>query len=76
MIDKPVAQIGIEDLQRLVANKVSEPRSLEYKQALPGGTDSEKKEFLGDVSAFANASVLPGEHSSFPLINRFRIADA
>jgi hypothetical protein len=34
MIDKPVAQIGIEDLQRLVANKVSEPRSLEYKQAL------------------------------------------
>jgi hypothetical protein len=43
MIDKPVAQIGIEDLQRLVANKVSEPRSLEYKQALPGGTDARKR---------------------------------
>jgi hypothetical protein len=55
MIDKPLAEIGPDDLQRLVANKVPESRSLEYKQALPGGTDGEKKEFLADVSSFANA---------------------
>lgn len=55
MLQKPLRDIRLEDLQRLVVNKVPESRSLEYKQALPGNTDSEKKEFLADVSAFANA---------------------
>jgi hypothetical protein len=40
----------------LVDNQVSEIKNIEYKQSLPGGTDSDKKEFLADVSSFANAA--------------------
>jgi len=40
----------------LLASKVPESKTLEYKQTLPGGSDAEKKEFLADVSSFANAS--------------------
>jgi hypothetical protein len=54
-IDKPLDEIGLEDLQRLLTNGVAESRSLEYKQVLPTGTDSDRKEFLVDVSSFANA---------------------
>jgi hypothetical protein len=42
------------DLQNLVTNQVAESRTLEYKQTLPGGSDDDKKEFLADVSSFAN----------------------
>jgi len=42
-------------LQTLVSDKVAEGKTIEYKQALPGNSDSEKKEFLADVSSFANA---------------------
>ena len=47
--------MGPDDLQRLVTNRVVESRPIEYKQALPGGAEADKKEFLGDVSAFATA---------------------
>lgn len=40
----------------LLASKVPESKTLEYKQTLPGGSDADKKEFLADVSSFANAS--------------------
>jgi hypothetical protein len=40
----------------LVTNAVTEGRSIEYKQQLPGDTDDEKKEFLADISSFANTS--------------------
>lgn len=53
--DKPIDQITSADLERLVSNGVSESRTLEYKEALPGSTDQEKREFLADVSSFANA---------------------
>jgi len=43
------------DLQALIANQVLELKTLEYKRSLPGNADSEKKEFLADVSSFANA---------------------
>lgn len=35
-------------------NRVSESRTLEYKQTLPGGPDDDRREFLADVSALAN----------------------
>jgi Putative DNA-binding domain len=35
---------------------LSESRYLEFKSAAVGGTDKERREFLADVSAFANAS--------------------
>ena len=45
-----------EDLQALKENSVSEGKTQEYKKALPGKSDKDKKEFLADVSSFANAS--------------------
>jgi len=54
MINKPFEQITELDLQALVNNKVTENKTIEYKQALPGNSDADKKEFLADVSSFAN----------------------
>lgn len=56
MIPKPLDQIGKDDIDALVANQVSERRTLEYKRELPGNADKDKKEFLADVSSFANAA--------------------
>ena len=36
--------------------QIPEGRSLDYKRELPGRTDKDVKEFLADVSSFANAS--------------------
>ena len=44
------------DILRLVQEKVSEHKKLEYKQRLSIGTGDEKAEFLADISSFANAS--------------------
>lgn len=56
MIQKDFDSIDASDIDALVENGVYESKTLEYKEKLPGGTDSEKKEFLADVSSFANAS--------------------
>ncbi len=53
---KPVDALDENDLQALVDSKVSERKTIEYKSALPSDKDNEKKEFLADVSSFANAS--------------------
>jgi hypothetical protein len=55
MIPKEFDVITKEDIEALVANCVSEGRTIEYKQQLPGGTDDDKREFLADASSFANA---------------------
>lgn len=52
--------IRISDLEErhlaaLVDLGVRELGRIEYKQELPGGKDEERKEFLADVSSFANA---------------------
>src|SRR5260221_10933430 len=52
--EKPIEQITSADLEQLVTNGVGESRTLEYKEALPGGADQDKRQFLADVS-FANA---------------------
>ena len=44
-----------DDIDALVADAVKEGRTIEYKQAMPGGADADRKEFLADVSSFANA---------------------
>jgi len=54
MIEKDIDKISEEDLQSLIDNSVLEKKTLEYKQELPGNKDSDKKEFLADVSSFAN----------------------
>ncbi|MGD2249788.1 MAG: ATP-binding protein [Candidatus Methanofastidiosia archaeon] len=56
MISKDIGQITEEDLQALIDNSVIERKNIEYKQELHISKDSEKKEFLADVSSFANAS--------------------
>lgn len=56
MIAKNIKDIEEEDLQALIDNSVLERKTMDYKQSLPGRTDSSKKEFLADVSSFANAS--------------------
>src|SRR5437868_6690849 len=56
MIAKRFHQITKNDIDSLITNSVREGRTIEYKQQLPGGKDDDKKEFLADVSSFANAS--------------------
>jgi hypothetical protein len=48
--------ISSADILRLIQDKVSEHKTLEYKQRLSTGTGDEKAEFLADISSFANAS--------------------
>ncbi|MBV8896752.1 MAG: ATP-binding protein [Acidobacteriaceae bacterium] len=56
VIAKNVSAITPDDINALVATPRLEDRQLDYKSELPGGTDDDKREFLADVSAFANAS--------------------
>jgi predicted HTH transcriptional regulator len=45
-----------EDLQRLIEDAVTEGRRVDFKISLPGPTDADKREFLADVTSFANSS--------------------
>jgi hypothetical protein len=54
MLVKDIEKITEADLQTLIDNSVLEHKRLEYKRSLP--SDSDKREFLADVSSFANAS--------------------
>ncbi len=49
-----LVDIRESDLISLKERGVSEGREIEYKGILPGGSDGAKKEFLHDVSSFAN----------------------
>ncbi len=56
MIDKTLDTINEEDLNQLIENAVIEKKTIEYKSILPQNSDGSKKEFLADVSSFANSS--------------------
>jgi hypothetical protein len=56
MINVPLKQIDKAVIEALIVNEVAESRTLDYKESLPGGKDADKKEFLADVSAMANAA--------------------
>lgn len=43
-------------VDQLITDQVPESRDLEYKRELPGDSLDSKKEFLADVSSFANAA--------------------
>ena len=45
-----------DKIESLISNEVRESLTFEYKEGLPGGGREERKEFLADVSAFANAA--------------------
>lgn len=44
------------DLVSLIENTVREGRNIEYKEDLPGNSDDDRREFLADISSFANAA--------------------
>jgi len=56
MIPKAFDDIQKSDIDALIENEVSEGKKIEYKLKLPGNSDRDKKEFLADVSSFANSS--------------------
>jgi predicted HTH transcriptional regulator len=56
MIKKDLEKIDIKDIERLIENSVSESRTIEYKSQMHENNDSAKKEFLADVSSFANSA--------------------
>jgi predicted HTH transcriptional regulator len=56
LIDKPLELITEQDLLDLISNQVREDKRIEFKVVLPSNSDKDKKEFLADVSSFANAS--------------------
>ena len=56
LANRPLESIEAADLQALIENEVAESRTIEYKQSLPGNSRDDRKEFLADVSSFANAS--------------------
>ena len=56
MIAKLFDEIGQGDIESLIENEVPESRSLDYKEQLPKDTSGSKKEFLADISSFANAA--------------------
>lgn len=55
-ISKPLELLEESDLQALLDNEVPEGKTIDYKEALSGNSDSDKKEFLYDISSFANTS--------------------
>ena len=56
MILKPIDQITKADIDALITDKRAEIKTLEYKMKLPDRTDEPTKEFLADISSFANAA--------------------
>lgn len=56
MVPKAINAIERADIDRLVADAVEEGNQLDFKEALVGATRDERKEFVADVCAFANAS--------------------
>lgn len=55
MLNQPLSEITKDIFEVYIASKESERRNVEYKERLSIGNDEEKREFLADVSSFANA---------------------
>lgn len=56
IFNKNLNEISMDDIQSLIDNGVCENKNLDYKKELHIDTDSEKKEFLADISSFANSN--------------------
>jgi hypothetical protein len=52
MISKPLTEIQLPDIRRLLGN-VREGKTIEYKQAMPAKTDKEVIQFLGAPTRLA-----------------------
>ena len=56
MIGERINDVDVETLRVLVADRVGEGKTLEYKREMPAGGDRERVRFLKAVSAFANTA--------------------
>jgi hypothetical protein len=54
--DKYPSQITEQDLQSLILDREAEGKTFEYKRDVVGKVEADKKEFLYDVSSFANTN--------------------
>lgn len=54
MIERPLDQITLDDIEALVRFQRSESRTLDFKEAFPSGGHKGVRDFLADVTAFAN----------------------
>ena len=54
LFSKPLSQLIEADLIALITNGEAEGKFLDYKRDGVGLTDADKKEFLADISSFAN----------------------
>ena len=52
----PLEDISENHLQELIAAQTAETLYIEYKRETYGGNDDQRREFLADISSFANAS--------------------
>lgn len=55
MLEKAFDSLSADDICRLIDARAEESLTLEFKAQLPGNKDNERREFLKDVTAFANA---------------------
>jgi hypothetical protein len=55
MIPKPIDDLAFADIANLVASEIREGRSLDFKRDGVGSRDEDKREFLADLTAMANA---------------------
>lgn len=63
MLDKPIEQITLADLQELVDDRVQEGKTIEYKREMyrldiadSKGREKQREELLKDISSFANTT--------------------
>jgi len=54
-LEKSFDDINETDIRQLIEDQISERKTIEYKLTLPDNKYDSKKEFLADVSSFANA---------------------
>jgi len=55
VLSKKLTDVTLNDINDLIANEVPEGRNLEYKSELTISSRDEKKEFLADLTSFANS---------------------
>lgn len=56
MINKPLKEITLADLQQLISEGVGESKTLEYKQELPANGDGGQVKILRSISSLANTA--------------------
>lgn len=54
MIPKRLEEVVYSDIEGIISSELREGKTVDYKRDLPGNSESQKKEFLYDVSSFAN----------------------